>query len=283
MEAHETPALYGVLGYPAGHSLSPAMQQAAFDHFGIRAAYHIFEVRPDELNAFLKDASNRGISGFNVTIPYKEQIIPLLDYVSPDARLVGAVNTVKVRSGRLEGFSTDGQGFMADLAARGVDPVKKKICVIGAGGASRSVCFALARSAPRELAVFNRDIRKAAHLVDHLREHFPSIAFRHADSVDALDIPGAEILVNATSVGMKPDDPELVEERFLHEGLFVYDLVYAPAQTGLLKAAAGKGCRAANGLGMLLFQGMFSFEIWTGHKPPKEIMEAALNRAIAKA
>ena len=127
--------MYGVLGYPASHSLSPAMQQAAFDQLGIRAEYRIFEVRPEELNDFLKGASARGIAGFNVTIPYKEQIIPLLDYVSPDARVVGAVNTVKVRSGRLEGFSTDGQGFMADLAARGIDPLKKKICVIGAGGA----------------------------------------------------------------------------------------------------------------------------------------------------
>ncbi len=128
--------VYGVLGYPARHSLSPLMHRAAFTALGMEAEYRIFEVAPEKLTAFLDDA-RRSLRGFNVTIPYKEQVIPSLDYISPEARLIGAVNTVKVKDSRLEGFNTDGQGFLDDLAEKGCPTAARKVCVVGAGGASR--------------------------------------------------------------------------------------------------------------------------------------------------
>lgn len=278
--ANGDPAIFGVLGYPATHSLSPALHRAAFSRLGMNAEYRIFEIPPEGLDAFLKD-SRRSLQGFNITIPYKEQVIPFLDYVSGDARLIGAVNTVRVKAGRLEGFNTDGQGFMDDLAERGVDPRGARICVVGAGGASRAVCFFLAKASPEEIAVFNRDSRKATHLVEHLKEHFPKVTLRQAGSVDALGIERCRLLVNATSLGMKADDPLPVDARLLHKELFVYDLVYAPAETRLLRAAREKGAGFANGIGMLLHQGMLAFEIWTGVKPPREPMEQALRNALA--
>lgn len=273
-------ALYGILGYPAAHSLSPLMHQAAFDRLAMHAQYRIFEVRPSELESFLRDTARLTLRGFNITIPYKEKVIPLLDYVSSDARGIGAVNTVKVHAGRLEGFNTDAQGFLDDLAAKGLSLSSARVCVIGAGGAGRAVCFALASAGCAEISLYNRDSRKAGHLIEQLAGQFPKTVFRQAESVDRLEMDEAVLLVNATSVGMKEDDPQLVEERLLHKNLFVYDLVYAPLETKLLRLAAEKGCRCANGLGMLLRQGMLAFEIWTGVKPPQDAMEQALAKAV---
>lgn len=281
MGDNEAPAVYGVLGYPAAHSLSPCMHQAAFNHLGINAEYRIFEVRPEAFGSFLQGLSQRNIHGLNVTIPYKEQILPLLNYISPDSSQIGAVNTVKVKSARLEGFNTDGQGFMNDCTERGCYPKAMRIAVIGAGGASRSVCNALAKMAPAEIAIYNRDGHRAQRLIDHLREQFPRIPFRQAESVEKLGIPAAGLLVNASSVGMKADDPVLVDPGLLHKDLFVYDLVYRPSQTPLVRMAREKGARGAvNGSGMLLQQAMLSFEIWTGIKPPRNVMERALEEEI---
>ncbi|MGE5309351.1 MAG: shikimate dehydrogenase, partial [Deltaproteobacteria bacterium] len=246
---NETP-VYGIVGYPAAHSLSPFMHRAAFSRLGIRAEYRIFELRPEQLAVFLKDDAH-SLRGFNVTIPFKEHVLPLLDYVTPDARHIGAVNTVKVKSGRLEGFNTDGQGFLDDLGENSFVTAGKRTAVIGAGGASRAVCYSLAQAGAAELAVFNRDSRKASSLISCLSEQFPKTSFRQAESIEKLDIPEADLLVNATSVGMKADDPALVEPRLLRKELFVYDLVYAPPETKLLRMAKEKGCRYANGLGML--------------------------------
>lgn len=275
-------AFYGILGYPAAHSLSPAMHRAAFNRLGMGADYRIFEVRSADLEQFLRETARHSLRGFNVTIPYKEQVIPFLDYVSPDARRIGAVNTVKVKSCRLEGFNTDAPGFLDDLAEKGFSPASARVCVVGAGGAGRAVCFALASAGCAEIALFNRDSRKAAQLIEHLIPHFPKIKFKQADSIDKLGIPGVGLLVNATSVGMKEEDPVLVEGRLLPKELFVYDLVYAPQQTRLLRMAQEAGCRTANGLGMLLHQGMRAFEIWTGIKPPRDVMEQALVKAVTR-
>jgi len=280
MENTPASALYGVVGYPAGHSLSPAMHNAAFRAFSMDAEYRVFEVAPHDLETFIQSLPSRGILGLNVTIPHKEKAAALLDYVSPEARRVGAVNTVKVHSGRREGFNTDGPGFLAHLRELGVELGAKTIAVLGAGGASRAICFYCAQSAPKEIAVYNRDSAKSHRLVEALNENFPgTTAFRAAETVEKLDLAEADILINATSLGMKEDDEMPVEPRYLHPGLFVYDLVYNPARTKLIELSLKKGCRASNGLGMLLHQGMLSFEIWTGRKPPRKEMETALLEA----
>ena len=226
MENTPASALYGVVGFPAGHSLSPAMHNAAFRALGLDAEYRVFEVSPHDLETFIHSLPVRGIQGLNVTIPHKEKTVALLDYVSPEARRVGAVNTIKVHSGRREGFNTDGPGFLAHLAELEVGLESKTICVLGAGGAARAVCFFCAQRAPKEIAVYNRDAAKAHRLVEALDANFPGgTVFRAADTVDSLDIPEADILINATSLGLKADEESLVDPRNLHSRLFVYDLV----------------------------------------------------------
>jgi shikimate dehydrogenase len=191
------------------------------------------------------------------------------------------VNTVKLKPGRLEGFNTDAQGFLNDLSEKGFSPQGKAAAVLGAGGASRAVCYALAKGGCRKITVYNRDSHKGGRLVEHLKAQFPRTETAQSDSPGSLGIEEAQLLVNATSVGMKADEPLLVDPGLLRPGLFVYDLIYAPPETKLLKAAREKGCAAANGLGMLLHQAMLSFEIWTGHRAPRNAMQEALEKAAA--
>jgi shikimate dehydrogenase len=283
MATKKTTQLYGVLGYPAKHSLSPYMHNAAFKALKIDAKYKIFEVEPSELSKFMSSLVKSKIHGLNVTVPYKQRVCGLIDKVSAEAQLIGAVNTIKVSRGEFQGYNTDGQGFLDHLRHDlKFDPAGKNIVVIGAGGASRAVCLYLCETKPKRLAIFNRDRSKTITLFHHLNTNFSRIEFVAASSIEQLDILKADLLVNTTSVGMKEQDLSLVEEQYLHKDLLVYDLVYNVAQTKLLKLAEAKGARVSNGLGMLLYQGMASFKIWTGRSAPKEIMYEALKRAVGK-
>ncbi|MCK9594744.1 MAG: shikimate dehydrogenase [Candidatus Omnitrophica bacterium] len=269
--------IYGILGYPAKHSLSPLMHNAAFKALNIDAEYRIFEIERNALDAFFADIFKQDIKGFNITVPYKEEAIRYLDYIHPDARMIAAVNTVKVSGHKLEGFNTDGAGFIKSLHEDlGFDPKGMKIAVLGAGGASKAITFALCGLKPRKIAIYNRDLEKARHLILRLAENFKDIELKLAARTEDLDIEDADLLVNTTSVGMAPGDKLLMEPKYLRKGLLVYDLVYNPACTKLLETARQKGCRTANGLGMLLYQGMGSLQIWTGKKAPKSIMEEAI-------
>jgi len=269
--------IYGILGYPAKHSLSPLMHNAAFKALNIDAEYRVFEINRDELDSFFSDIFNLNIQGFNITVPYKEEALKRLDYIHPDARVIGAVNTVKVSGHKLEGFNTDGEGFIKSLHADlGFDPQGKTIAVLGAGGSSKAITAALGGARSRKIVIYNRDPEKARHLIAALEENFKETEFRSAVKIEELAIEQADLLVNATSVGMNPEDRPLVEPKYLRKGLLVYDLVYNPGQTRFLEAALEKGCRAANGLGMLLYQGMGSLQIWTGKKAPESVMREAL-------
>jgi shikimate dehydrogenase len=271
------PKLFGVLGYPAKHSLSPAMHNAAFRALKIKARYRIFEIEPSKLKAFFSSLSRRGIAGLNVTIPYKQTVFHFLKTATPEARMIGAVNTIKVSNNRLTGYNTDGAGFLQHLMADcSFDPRGKKIAVLGAGGASRAVCVYLCKAKPRRIAIFNRDRSKTIDLMHLLNMHGVCTDLIAADSIAHLRLDEADLLINTTSVGMKETDPSLVDPQYLHPGLFVYDLVYARKSTRLLEDAKKKGCRTANGLGMLLYQGMAAFRIWTGRAAPKKIMAKSL-------
>lgn len=271
------PKIYGLLGYPVKHSLSPLMHNAAFKALGINAEYRLFEIKPEQVEDFLKYLSQNNISGLNVTIPYKERVIPFLAHLSDEAKLISAVNTIRVSGDSSEGFNTDGEGFLRHLTEDlGFSPIGKMIAIIGAGGAAKAVSVYLSKLKPKKLAIYDIDKAKAKALISHLKENFKDVEFILADSIEELKIQNSDLLVNATPMGMKETDPCLVNEKFIHNNLLVYDLIYEPKETKLLKLARLKGAKVANGLGMLLHQGALSFEIWTAQKPALEIMRNAL-------
>jgi shikimate dehydrogenase len=273
---------YGILGYPAKHSLSPAMHNAAFKAVKLKAAYKIFEVPPNKLADFFSSLAAKDIAGFNVTVPYKETVLSYLDKISEEAAFIGAVNTIKVVRGKLFGYNTDGQGFMLHLKQEcGIIPGGKRIAVLGAGGAGKGVCYYLCKEKPKELIIYNRDRAKAIMLYSRLLQQFDGVAVRVAAHVDDLGISTADIIINTTSVGMRAGDPSLVRPSVFRRDQFVYDLIYT-RQTELLTSAKNAGCRVSDGLGMLLYQGMLAFEIWTGKKAPQAIMEKALRAAVSK-
>ena len=266
---------YGLLGKGIGYSLSPAMHNAAFRHFGAGAEYILFDVEEEALEGFFRKKLLGGkISGVNVTVPYKVRIKEMLGSepscsLGEDATAIGAVNTIEVSPGGLSGFNTDVRGFYDSLAEEtGFDPAGGRVFVIGAGGAARAVCFALMTcgSSPAErISVFDVDASRASSLAGEMAGVFGPGVLR---AVDEKEIPAAAaesaLLVNATPMGTEkgdpyPGSPGLPE--MLHPGMAVYDLVYR-RQTELLKAARDKGLKAAGGLGMLVGQAALSFDIW---------------------
>jgi shikimate dehydrogenase len=269
------------LGFPAKHSLSPAMHNAAFRALHINAEYQIFEVKPEELNDFLQSLSEKDIYGFNITVPYKEKI---LDSVTLDAesfylRQIGAINTIVRQENILRGFNTDIPGFARHLKEN-FDPAHKRVAILGAGGAGKAVAYVLASYAAAEIAIFDIDRVKANNLAQMIKGLFPNFPILIANNLDELKIKEKDLLVNATPVGLKATDPCLLKEEKLHKHLFVYDLVYNPRETKLLALAKKVGAKTSNGLGMLLYQGMLSFEKWTGKVAPETIMRNALEKEL---
>ncbi len=282
MEQIPSSNIYGVLGFPVKHSLSPAMHNAAFKDLNINAEYRLFEVKPQELSLFLSSLRQKNIAGLNVTIPYKEKVIPYLNSISRDAGLIGAVNTIKVTPTGLDGFNTDSEGFLKHLTSvLGFNPQGKIIAIIGAGGASRAISFCLIKTRPGRLSIYDLDKARLSALVKSLKDNFKNVEIRQASSVGELGIKNCDLLINATPVGMKLADPCLVNATSMHENLLVYDLIYKPKETKLLKLARENNAKTSNGLGMLLYQGILSFEIWTGQKAPQAVMQKALEERAA--
>ncbi len=272
---------YGLIGYPVKHSFSAAMHNAAFSYLGMNAAYELFEVSPEKLKEFLTSLAENNICGINVTIPHKESAVLFLEEKSFGVSEIGAVNTIRVdNNGALKGFNTDYAGFSRDIKELGANV--RKTALIGAGGAAKAVVFALVKAGSREIAVFDIDFTKCTALAEKIRHTAPQCNAYAVDSIKALAINDKSILINASSVGMKDNDPVLIKENMLHKGLFVYDLIYNPGQTKLLKLAKDKGLPCSNGLKMLLYQGMLAFEHWTGQTPPEKVMFSALKGALEK-
>jgi shikimate dehydrogenase len=277
--------IYGLLGYPITHSLSPPMHNAALKALSINAKYELFSLKPEELDEFLKPSSlkSRHIFGFNVTMPYKEKIISYINGpLSYEARLSQAVNTVRIKEKILEGFNTDGLGFHRHLTQElGFDYSSKRIALIGAGGAAKAISISLVKAPadirlPKSITIYDKNLIKAREWVDVLSKESPSCVIKLAESIEELDIKRCDLLINATPVGMKKEDPCLVTADMLHSNLLVYDLIYNPPETKLLKLAKEKGASYSNGLKMLLYQGALSFELWTQLKPPLKVMWQAL-------
>jgi len=263
----------GLFGYPVEHTLSPAMHNAAFEALGLDYCYVVFLVHPDSLQEAVKAIRALHLFGVNVTIPHKEKVIPLLDEIDKEASYIGAVNTIVNSVGRLKGYNTDGRGFMQSLFEFGVSAEGKEVLIVGAGGASRAIGYYLGKEA-KKLCLYDIEKEKAERLVADLKKNFDNIS-----TVE--DIARTErfhILINATPLGLKDEDPLPFETALLRSDQIVCDLIYK--KTRLLDEASKKGCLTLDGLGMLLWQGVFAFELWTGVSPPVDIMRDALYKNL---
>lgn len=283
------PGLLGIIGHPVRASLSPAMQQAALRALQLDACYRAFEVSSDEVPDVLRALAPLGFWGINVTTPYKEQVLPLLDAVDAEAAAIGAVNTVVVRGGRLIGHNTDAEGFRLALETEGRTALRgARVLVVGAGGAARAVAFACLARRCGELLVANRTAERARALCRSLRESFPGAGA----GVGHVAIGGpawepavaaSAIIVNTTPPRGRPADPLPVPAAGLRRGQTVMDIVYRPRVTPLLAAAEAAGARTVDGLQMLLHQGALAFTLWTGREAPVAAMRRALGTAAAAA
>ncbi len=257
-------SLYGVVGYPVKHSLSPVFQNAAFSHLGIEAVYVPFEIKPGDLEDGVKGLMLSGVRGLNVTVPHKEAVLQIADRISPEAEEIGAANTLKFSDEGVEAYNTDWIGFLRALEEVH-RPDGASVLVLGAGGASRAVLYAL-RQVSAKVFLWNRTREKA----DRLAERFG------ARVVDAPEeaLGEVDVVVNTTSVGLREDDPPPVNASLLKKDQLVVDLIYK--ETALLRAARERGCRVQNGFPMLVYQGAESFRIWTGCEPPVRVMKLSL-------
>ena len=273
--------LTGLIGAPIAHSASPAMHEQAAEALGVRCHYHLIEVAGagrEQLRALLDGVRNLGFAGVNVTFPYKEAVIHLLDELSPGAATIGAVNTVVVRDRRLIGHNTDTTGFARAVEGLVIASGYGAVAVIGAGGVGKAIGFALADLGVSELRIFDTDRAKAEQLTKLLQGQ-PGI--RIAGSIeDALE--GAVGLVNGTPVGMLPSRATPVPEALLRRDLWVADAVYSPLWTPLLTAAKANGAKVMTGRDLAIYQAADAFELFTGLKPSTVEMGNAFDAVMAK-
>lgn len=276
--------LYCLIGSPVGHSGSPAMYNYSFARTGVDAAYLAFEIPLDKVQEGVAALKTFQVGGFNVTMPDKTAVAGLVDELSPAARLIGACNTVTVgEDGKLTGHNTDGIGFVRNLHEHGVEVQRKKLVVLGAGGAATAICVQAALDGAAEIAIFNRKDEFYANgelTVEKLRQAVPackaSITPLEDGAALAEAVKGCDILVNATKVGMKPLDGEtLIDPALFRPELVVADTVYNPRETRMIQEAKVAGCKAAvGGIGMLLWQGVAAYKLFTGKDmPAQEVLE----------
>jgi shikimate dehydrogenase len=262
-----------IVGYPVGHSMSPAMHNAAFEALGLDAEYRLAPVEPGRLGAFIEQLRKPDVMGASVTIPHKVEVMRHLDCVDQTAQAIGAVNTVVHRDGRLTGYNTDATGGVKALTEEYGGLEGRNITILGAGGASRAITYQVSRVDCR-VTVLNRGVDRARRLVDDLRPTASAELSYGALSQLPAFIDATDVLINTTPVGMSPnasDSP--VPEELLHGGLFVYDVIYNPMKTRLLRDAEEKGAGVLSGVRMLVYQGAEAFRMWTGVEPPVEVMQ----------
>ncbi|MEY2492006.1 MAG: shikimate dehydrogenase [Verrucomicrobiota bacterium] len=285
----DPPIRLGVFGDPVAHSLSPQLQNAALKHDNIEMQYARFHIHADELREALRLAQEWQFTGLNFTVPHKIAAVGLMDSVDEPARKIGAVNTVRIVSGALEGFNTDGEGFGRAIRDNfAIDLRDLRVLVLGAGGAARAIAFHCASDRCERLVIVNRDSKKAKQLVDELRPDFvgPRVlgpaarleAVPWDESAIRSQLPNLDLIVNATPLGLQPRDPSPIAARALAPHLMVFDTVYGTGKTALVRAAEEAGARAADGRLMLLHQGAAAFEIWFERPAPLDEMRNAIRQ-----
>jgi shikimate dehydrogenase len=269
MNIDQHTALFGVMGSPIGHSLSPIMHNAAFRAEGINAVYLAFE--STDVEGCLAGMRALGTKGMSVTIPHKSTVLLLIDEVDSLAEKIGAVNTIVNQDGRLIGYNTDAVGALNALEEH-IDPAGKKCFIIGAGGAARAIGFIL-QDRGANIAIVNRSTERGEALAGAL--DCPFFRLNHIGNSEV------EIVIHTTPLGMVPNTDQCpLHESFFKEGMVVMDIVYNPLETKLLALAKKKGCITINGLGMFIQQGAEQFRLWTGRKPPLSVMAEAVKRAL---
>ena len=272
--------IVGLIGHPVEHSFSPPMHNAAFKDLEMDYAYVAFNVNPQNLKSAIDGAKSLSIKGFNVTIPHKIDVMNYLDEIDEVANLIGAVNTIDFKN--MKGYNTDGIG--AVRAIEEVTSIKnKKVVIAGAGGASRAISFYIAKYGAENLTILNRSVEKARNLAGDVTNS-GLIGDVKSDSISQINsyLDDCDILINTTPIGMHPhiDDEPIANSDSMHEGLVVFDAVYNPNETVLLKEAIDAGAKPVYGIKMLLYQGAESFKIWTGRDAPIDVMEKALRENL---
>jgi len=275
-----------VIGYPIEHSLSPVMHNAALVEVGLENEfiYEKLKVEPGGIPEFIEKVRNREIFGSNVTIPHKKAVHDSVDVLSEEAKLVGVVNTIYFEDGKVKGHSTDGIGCLKALQEEGITVNKKKVLVLGAGGAARAIVYALAQNSA-QVVVLNRTVEKAKELVSEVNSKLnTTFDFGNIGEVEN-HLKEVDICINCASVGMSgvsEGETLITSQQFSKENkdLVVMDLVYNPLKTKLLEEAEKAGLQTVDGLGMLVHQGAVGFELWTGKKAPVEVMRNALKEHL---
>lgn len=273
--------IVGLIGDPVGHSMSPPMHNAAFEHLGLDFAYVPFNVKKVAVKDAINGAKAMGIKGLNVTIPHKTSVMAYLDFIEEPAELIGAVNTLKFEENMIKGYNTDGIGALKALEE--CTSVKdKRVVMVGAGGAARAVAFQLILSGIEELIIVNRTPEKALTLKNEIESKMECNISSGSLEILEKTISKSDILIDTTPIGMYPhiDDEPVVKAEIMHSDLVVNDLVYNPMDTVLLKEAEKAGAKKVSGLKMLIYQGAEAFKIWTGREAPVDIMEEMILKIL---
>ncbi len=275
--------LVGVLGYPVAENPTGVMQEAAFAAAGLNWRYLTIEVRPEGLAEAMRGVRAFGMRGINLTIPHKVAVIEHLDEVASDAKVIGAVNTVRREGKRLIGENTDGKGFLRGIRQdAGADPSGKRVVMLGAGGAARSVATELVLAGVADLLVVNRSQQRGEAMVADLKATTGG-SLRFEPWRGTYRVPAdADLFINATSIGLYPGGHEMpdVDLSQARPGTLVCDVVFNPPETRLLQAARQRGLAVLDGLSMLVYQGVIGFQMWTGKYPDEKIMKDALSKAL---
>ena len=281
--------LTGVIGWPVAQSLSPVMHNAAYEALGLNWVCLPLAV-PDQraLVTFIEAVRRLQVVGFNVTMPHKQAVAELCDEVATLAQMAGAVNTVHCVDGQLIGYNTDGRGLLEALSEEaGFNPAGKSVAVIGAGGAAGAAVTAFILAKAGSLALVNRDVSRAEQLLERIGDRFHGMAVTvHPLTAEAASaVHGADLVINATPVGMGAEDPSPIPASWLHADQVVLDMIYRPGTTALVRDATAAGARAMNGLGMLVAQGALAIDIWAGSEraqvhAPRDVMRAAAESAL---
>ncbi|WP_422443924.1 shikimate dehydrogenase [Thermoanaerobacterium sp. DL9XJH110] len=278
--------IVGLFGNPLGHTLSPLMQNTAFEICGIDFIYVPFQIKPEDLERAVRNMPVYNFCGANVTMPYKTEVIKYIDEIDELAKAIGAVNTLVVRDNKIIGYNTDGPGFIRSLRnERGIDPRNASFLIIGAGGAARGLAVTLAFEGAKHIFITNRTFEKAEALTRDVNNILNGVA--EALPLESHELSRAaescQVIINTTSVGMYPNTEEMpVAETILRPDLLVCDVIYNPLKTRLLNTAEKKGCSILTGVGMLVNQGAEAFRLWTGLKPPLGSMFEVVNRNLKR-
>jgi shikimate dehydrogenase len=278
--------ILGIFGYPVGHTLSPLMHKIAGEYHSLDLIYLAFSVKPEDLPAALAGAKALAISGINLTIPHKETAIPLVDELSEEALLIGAINTIVLSDGKLIGYNTDGKGFITALEKDANENLRgKTVFLLGAGGAARAIVIHLALAGTKKITIANRTLSRAKELAFHLGNNTGIASVSAIPLEKKILIPymeEADIIINTTRMGMSPDDSTIWPNEGLRPRHLVCDIVYRPLATPLLQAAKAKGCRTLDGLGMLIYQGALSFKLWTDRDMPTDQVRKRLLQELVR-